>query len=65
MDTKKKKYLQIIEINRMFFNIATFNGTMMSISSTKNKIDFFFNRVGATVNIFLVIPNFGRVICGS
>jgi hypothetical protein len=53
---KKKKYLQIIGINRKIFNVATFNVTMMSISSTKKKIDFFLNRVGATGNIFLVIP---------
>jgi hypothetical protein len=37
MNTTKVKYLQIIEISRMFLNVATFSVTILD----KKKIDFF------------------------
>jgi hypothetical protein len=37
---KKKKKLQMIGINTMLLNVATFSVTKRSISFTKKKIDF-------------------------
>jgi hypothetical protein len=42
MDTTKMKYLQTIGIHRMFLNVAKFNVTNRSISSTKKKRRFNF-----------------------